>query len=377
MKLEKPVKIKIAIIGSRGYPYVYGGYETFVKELSERLVTKSVEVHIYNQKYLYSSRPEKLNGIHLHYIPTVRNKSLNQIVHCFFSLLHVTFSSVDIVVVLNLAAGPMGWIPKLAGKKTIINTDGMEWLRPKWKGLGAKYFYFGAWCATKLYNKIITDAEAMKKVYADTFNAHSSVIAYGAPEYKPASEELITSFGLEKNGYFLIVARLVPDNNADMLIRGFLDSTSLKKLVVVGDVPYKDEYAQKLKTLANSNNRLQFTGYVRNQEVLMCLYQHCYVYLHGHQFGGTNPAMLKAMSNRCAILAIDTPFNQEMLNNGEFGMFFAPNCTDLTKKINHIEQFDHQLAEFRSKVQNGLGEKYNWDAITDQYIYEFTKLAVS
>ena len=140
--------MKLAIIGTRGYPYVYGGFETFAKELSERLVKNGVEVHIYCQKNLFDQRPAIVNGIHLHYIPTIETKSLNQIVHSFLSIVHATFSRVDVILVVNLAAGPMGWIPKLTGKKTMINVDGLEWLRPKWKGLGATYFRFAAKIAT-------------------------------------------------------------------------------------------------------------------------------------------------------------------------------------------------------------------------------------
>lgn len=367
--------MKIAIIGSRGYPYVYGGYETFVKELSERLVKKGVEVHVYNQRNLFKERPSLVNGIHLHYIPTLAQKSLNQIIHSFLSLIHAAFSSADVIFVLNLAAGPMGWIPKLCGKKTMINTDGLEWLRPKWKGLGAKYFYFGAWSATKLYDKIITDADAMQEVYLKEFNTPSTVIAYGAPAYKPADKSFIEKSGLEKGGYYLIIGRLVPDNNADLLIKGFLESSSQKKLVIVGDVPYQDKYAQNLKDLAN--DKLIFLGYVTDQDALMSLYQHCYVYLHGHEFGGTNPAMLKAMSNQCAILALDTPFNREMLNQGEFGMFFAHSSAAVATYMNSIESGEVPLEEIRAKVINGLGQKYNWDAITEQYIAEFTRLQKS
>lgn len=367
--------MKIAIIGSRGYPYVYGGYETFVKELSERLVKRGVEVHVYNQRSLFAKRPAQLNGIHLHYIPTLPHKSLNQIIHCLISLFHAAFSSADVIFVLNLAAGPMGWIPKLSGKKTMINTDGLEWLRPKWKGLGARYFYFGAWSATKLYDKIITDAEAMQQVYLKEFNAESTVIAYGAPEYRPAPKEHIHKFGLDKEEYYLIIGRLVPDNNADLLIKGFLASSSKKKLVIVGDVPYQDKYASDLKELAD--DRLIFLGYVTEHEALMSLYQNCYVYLHGHEFGGTNPAMLKAMSNECAILALDTPFNREMLNNEEFGMFFAHSSASVAKNMDAIEAGEVSLKELRLKVKNGLGQKYNWDAITEQYISEFRKLISS
>ena len=221
--------MKLSIIGTRGYPYVYGGFETFTKELSERLVKQQIEVHIYCQKNLFTKRPKQVNGIYLHYIPTVTSKSLNQLLHSFLSIVHASFSKTDVILVLNLAAGPMGWIPKITGKKTIINVDGLEWLRPKWKGIGAKYFYFGAWMATKVYDKIITDAEAMRQVYLDEFNVPSSVIAYGAPSYKEADAALIQAFGLNREEYYLIVGRLIPDNNADLIIQGFLASSSSKK----------------------------------------------------------------------------------------------------------------------------------------------------
>ena len=364
--------MKIAIVGSRGYPYVYGGYETFVKEVCERLVASGVEVHVYNQKSLFKNCPEQVNGVYLHYIPTVPGKSLNQLIHSFFSLLHVNFTKVDVILVVNLAAGPMGWIPKLTGKKTMINTDGMEWLRPKWKGIGAKYFYFGAWCATKLYDKIITDADAMQTVYLDEFNTPSTVIAYGAQPYKPVSKELIEAFGLQGNDYYLIVGRLIPDNNADLIVKGFLASNSKKKLVVVGDVPYKDTYAQNLKKLGS--DRLIFTGHILDRDVVLSFFQHCFAYLHGHQFGGTNPTMIEARYNRCAILALNTPFNREMLNNGEFGILFEKESASLTHAIEMIESSPDQVGFLREKVQTGLTERYDWDVITGQYISEFKKL---
>jgi glycosyltransferase involved in cell wall biosynthesis len=188
--------MKVAIIGTRGYPYVYGGFETFAKELSERLVKNGVEVHIYCQKNLFDERPTIVNGIHLHYIPTIQTKSLNQIVHSFLSIIHATFSPVNVILVVNLAAGPMGWIPKLTGKKTMMNVDGLEWLRPKWKGLGSRYFRFAARLATKLYDLIITDAEAMRDVYLEEFNKDSTVIAYGAPSYKKADASLLKRFNI-------------------------------------------------------------------------------------------------------------------------------------------------------------------------------------
>lgn len=357
--------MKVAIIGTRGYPYVYGGFETFVKELSERLVRKDVEVHIYCQRNLFKEKPKTVNGIYLHYIPTVKSKSLNQLVHSFLSIIHASFSSANVILVVNLAAGPMGWIPKITGKKTMINVDGLEWLRPKWQGLGAFYFRFAAKLATKLYDLIITDAEAMRTVYLKEFNTDSTVIAYGAPPFKQADQVYLERFKLKPEEYYLIVGRLIPDNNADLVIQGFLEAGSDKKLVIVGDVPYRDKYAEDLKKYQSES--IQFTGYVKDPDELMALYQNCYTYIHGHKYGGTNPAMLKAMSNNCAILALDTEFNREMLQNGEFGLFFEENKHSVKKAMNKIEADPLIIELLKSKVSEGLTDKYNWDSVTDLY----------
>ncbi len=357
--------MKVAIIGTRGYPYVYGGFETFVKELSERLVKNGVEVHIYCQKNLFDKRPPQVNGIHLHYIPTIDTKSLNQIVHSFLSIVHATFSPVDVILVVNLAAGPMGWIPKLTGKKTIINVDGLEWLRPKWKGLGAAYFRFAAKIATKLYDLIITDAEAMREVYLKEFKKDSLVIAYGAPAFQTAGISPLKRFELDPGEYYLIVGRLIPDNNADLIIKAYSEAGSGKKLVVVGDVPYKDKYAENLKKF--DSDRVRFIGYVRDSDELMALYQHCFAYIHGHKYGGTNPAMLKAMSNNCAILALDTSFNREMLSNGKFGLFFEESTKSLIEGMKKFEADEAFVKQLKSEVSSGLTDKYNWDCVTEAY----------
>lgn len=343
---------------------MYGGFETFVKELSERLVRKDVIVKVYCQKNLFTSYQKNVNGVDLVYIPTVKHKSLNQLIHCLLSIIHATFSKTDVILVVNLAAGPMGWIPKLTGKKTMINVDGLEWLRPKWKGLGAKYFYYAAKIAVKLYDLIITDADAMREVYLKEFKTDSKVIAYGAPKYTPVP--LDKSLLFPPNSYYLIVGRLIPDNNADLIIKSFLKSNSNKKLVVVGDVPYKDQYAEALKNL--QNERLLFLGYVTDQVQLMSLYQHCFAYIHGHKYGGTNPAMLKAMANNCAIFALNTPFNQEMLQNGEFGLFFEEEEQSIAEQFEFLEANPEILQRYRTKVKNGLTDKYNWDCITEAYI---------
>ena len=156
--------MKVAIIGSRGYPYVYSGYETFVKEISERLVKHNIDVTVYCHKALFKNRHKILNGIRLKYIPAIESKSFSQLSHSFLSILNACFNDFDIIFVVNAANGPFGIITKLLNKKTVINVDGLEWLRPKWKGLGALYYKFAARMATIFYDQIINDADEMRKI---------------------------------------------------------------------------------------------------------------------------------------------------------------------------------------------------------------------
>jgi glycosyltransferase involved in cell wall biosynthesis len=364
--------IKIAIIGSRGYPIVYSGYETFVQEVAQRLVQQDVGVRVYCQKHLFNNRPKQLNGIELIYIPTVQTKRLNQLVHSFFSMLHACFSNVDIILVVNAANGPFGLISLLARKKTLINVDGLEWLRPKWKGLGAAYFKFAAKLATLFYNIIITDAEAMREVYLKTFNTASTVIAYGANIRYANKPELISTFGLTPNTYFLIVGRLIPDNNLNLIVEGYLKANTNKKLVIVGDVPYQDAYAQHMKSKAS--DLVIFLGYVTDSEVLAELYHQSYAYLHGHEFGGTNPTMLKAMAYGCAILALDTVFNREMLQSGEFGWFFQKTHESVALYLQQADSNPEAVATLKAKARNGITQKYNWDQVTKAYLTVFKAL---
>jgi glycosyltransferase involved in cell wall biosynthesis len=345
--------MKIAIIGSRGYPYVYSGYETFVKELAERLVQKEVEVTVYCHKKLFFSYPEKVNGIQLVYLPTIEKKSLSQLVHSFLSITHACFSPArpDVILAVNAANGPWGLITRLSGMPTLINVDGLEWLRPKWKGFGARYFRFSAWLCTRLYDRIITDAEEMRKVYLEDFQKDSTVIAYGANISYPGQPSLLNQFQLTPFEYYLVVGRLIPDNNAGLILREFMEAGSSKKLVIVGDVPYNDKYAASMKAKAGPD--IFFLGYITNSQILAELYHHCFAYLHGHEFGGTNPTMLTAMASGCAIMALETRFNREM---------------------QQAEKNESDLTALRKKSRNGLTEKYNWDHITDEYISIFREL---
>ena len=364
--------LKISIIGSRGYPYVYSGYETLVKNIGERMVAKGVQVTVYCHSYLFDEKPKQHYGIQLIYIPTIKSKSLSQPIHSFLAFWHAAFSNADVVLVLNVSNGPFGIITRLFKKPTLINVDGLEWLRPKWKGIGASYFKWSAKMAVKLMDLIVTDAIAMQTIYKKEFNADSVVITYGADSNKGASENLLNKWQLHSQDYYLIVGRMIPDNNSDIIIEGFINSSSTKKMVIVGDVPYQDAYATKIKSY--QDDRLVFTGYITNGDELASLYKYCYAYMHGHEFGGTNPTLLKAMANACAIGAIDTIFSREVLQNDSFGTYFKKNITSLIIWFQWAESNPAKLTQLRAIVSKGLNVKYDWELVTDLYLYHINVL---
>ena len=367
--------MKLAIVGVRGYPSHYGGYESFIKELSERLVKDyDVKLTVYCHRGLFKDRPSTLNGINLIYTPAIESKVLSQLTHSFVSILHACFGKHDVLFVVNSANGPFGWLPKLFGKKTVINVDGLEWMRPKWKGLGARYFYFAARMATKFYDHIVSDAEEMRRVYLEKFDSDSTVIAYGAPTPKnTATTSLIEKRGLKINEYYLIVGRLIPDNNSALIAQGFLSSSTNKKLVIIGGVPYKDPYVEGIKSLAETDDRLVVTGHVDNRNEIAELFENAYMYVHGHEYGGTNPTMIEALGYGCAILALNTPFNKEMLQDGTYGAFFEKDEKSICDNFNHWDQSNDEVRKMRKRHLKVLLKSINGIMLLSNII-DFSKI---
>ena len=370
---KKAEPLRVAIIGSRGYPHVYSGYETLVKALAERWPSQQVRLTVYCHAHLFKQKPKMVNGVHLVYIPTIPSKILAQPIHSFLAFWHVVFSKAQTVLVLNVSNGPFGIITRLFGKPTLMNVDGLEWLRPKWKGFGAKYFRWAATMSVRFNDLLVTDADAMQAIYLKEFGAKSVVITYGAETSAGAHSSYLAEWNLQPNDYYLIVGRMIPDNNAHLLMEGFISSNSHKKLVVVGDVPYADAYAHKIRSYQDP--RLVFTGYVRSPEILASLYKYCYAYLHGHEFGGTNPTLLKAMANGCAIAALDTVFSREVLQSDVLGFYFQKQPDSVTSWLHWAEANAPILQARREEIREGINEKYSWETVSNLYLYHLSALA--
>jgi len=365
------VGLKIAIAGIRGLPSTYSGYETFIGELAPRLVQRGHEVTVYCRSALFHEKQAQCQGMNMVYLPSIEHKMFSTLSHSMFAICHASFSKkYDVLLVVNAANGMFGFIPRLAGLKCVLNVDGMEWLRPKWNRLGRFIFKNSARLGTRFYDKIVTDADEMHRLYARQFGIDSVYIAYGANIERSEHPEVLQKYGLEKHGYYLIASRLIPDNNADIIVDAFVKSGSRRTLAIAGGANYKgntieSQFIDKLRSLAN--DRVKFLGHVDSNEHVKELHCNCFAYVHGHQFGGINPSLLKALGYGNAILALNTPFNAEVLDNGRYGILFEKNPDDLVRKIADMESTPAMVENFRLKAPDRIRERFTWEQITKQY----------
>jgi glycosyltransferase involved in cell wall biosynthesis len=214
----------------------------------------------------------------------------------------------------------------------------------------------------RVCNVLITDAEAMRKFYLERFGKETTMIAYGAYVESSTNPELIEQFGLERDGYYLIASRLIPENHADLITKAFVASGSNKKLAIAGGANYDSPFHRRLRSLAT--DRVIFTGHIHDQRVIKELHCNCFAYVHGHSVGGTNPSLLKAMGYGNAILALDTVFNREVLS--EAGLFFSDE-ESLRALILRLEADPAVARNLRRLGPARVLEHYTWEEVAGQY----------
>lgn len=362
--------MRIAILGIRGLPSSYSGYETFIGELAPRLAQRGHDVTIYCRRALFEQRPSEYLGMKMRYLLSMEHKFLSTLSHTVLAITDASLRRFDLVFVVNAANGLFGFIPRLFGKRCVLNVDGMEWLRPKWNKLGKSFFKNSARLGTKFYHEIVTDAEEMHRLYAREFGIDSTYIAYGANIATSEHPEVLDEYGVEPFGYYLIASRMIPDNNADLIVEAFVKSGSSKRLLIAGGADYKGNlieraFLDKLKSLANG--RVKFTGHISKPGHIQELHCNCFGYIHGHQFGGINPSILKALGYGNLVLALNTPFNAEVLDNGKYGLLYEKNVVSLVDRIRFAESEPERVRQFRTTAPERIRERFTWDHIVDQY----------
>jgi glycosyltransferase involved in cell wall biosynthesis len=376
-QLERQAKrpLHIAMMGSRGIPASYSGFETCVEQLSVRLVERGHKVTVYCRSH-HVKWPEKTyKGVRLVKLPTIASKHLDTIAHTFLSMLHGQFRRYDVVYICGVGNGPLAGIPRLAGKPTAINVDGADWERDKWGGFARRYLQTSERMATKLASCIVSDSHVVEKHYQDKFNTPSVYVPYGSdvPHLPPG--ETLRRLGLQPDGYILWVGRLVPENNAHDVIEAYQQlggpATGLQ-LCVVGDAPYSSDYKAELKRQAGPG--VVFAGYVFGDGYHE-LGSNARIYAFASGVGGTHPALLEAMAFGNCVVVNNMAANMETIGDAGLPYAGASGATDLARVMAQAIADPALVEEYRKRAAHRAKSVYSWDVVTDQYEHLFAQLA--
>lgn len=364
--------MRIAILGARGIPACYSGYDTLVEELSLGLVKSNFsDVLVYCRKGYYRNHPVTYNGVQLVYLPAPRIKAFESLFHSLISSLHVLRQHVDIIYFVDPANAPFGLLLRLCGKKVVIHTDGLGWQRRKWGPLARRYYKFVEWLSARTAHALVTDNPAMEKYYKQEYGTDSAYISYGAQSHYGDDDTVYNELGIDPKRYLLVVARLEPENNTDLIIREYSRSKVTMPLVIVGDAPYNSNYMARLKSLAGE--KVIFAGRINNQPKLNALYKGACFYIHGHEVGGTNPSLLRAINAGTAPLVLNVAFNTCVV--GEYGYVFEKEKGSLRDQIESLLSNMGDVDTTGKKARIRGESLFSWDSVVSDHYRLFAKVA--
>jgi glycosyltransferase involved in cell wall biosynthesis len=357
--------MRIAMLGTRGVPARYGGFETAIEEIGRRLVQRGHEVVVYCRETGDPTADSHL-GMELVHLPAAHRKSLETLSHTALSVSHLLRSGrpCDAAIVFNAANAP--FVPPLhaRGIPVVVHVDGLEWQRGKWQGAGRRYYRVAESMAVRWADALIADAQGIADYYISEFGAETELIAYGAPVQDQPGATRLPRLGLEPRAYHLVVARFEPENHVSEIVSGYIGSQARHPLVVVGSAPYSDGYTARVKELAIRDPRVRLLGGVWDQAQLDELYANALTYLHGHSVGGTNPSLLRAMGAGTAVLAWDVVFNREVL--GDRGWFFD-RPSGVAELLEEAEALPDLMIDTGRALRERARKTYDWDDVTVLY----------
>ncbi len=363
--------MRLAIIGTRGIPANYGGFETFAEELSKRLVSRGHDVTVYCRAHYADRRLTEHNGAKLVVLPTVRHKYLDTVVHSGLSMMHAVPKRFDAVLVCNAANSPMIPILEWTGTPVAVNVDGLERHRKKWNAFGRLHYALGERASLWFASQVVTDARVIRDYYKERYDADTTLIAYGAEVRRELGGETLAKYDLKPENYIFYLSRLEPENNAAMVIQAFRHLEADLKLVIVGDAPYADRYKEELRGLAAHDDRIVFFGAVYGPDK-RALEQNAGVYVHATEVGGTHPALIESMGAGNCCLVYDTPENREVA--ADAGLYYS-DAASLTRLLSQVLSDDDLIAEYRRRAQARVRENYDWESVTDAYEDLLSQLA--
>ncbi|MFN7942059.1 MAG: glycosyltransferase [Thermoanaerobaculia bacterium] len=357
--------LSVALIGSRGVPARYGGYETLFAELAPRLVERGFEVTVYGRAHYARGPRRRFRGARLIVLPSIRSKHLDTPVHTLLSCLDAGGRRFDAALVVNSANAIFLPILSAAGVPTVLNVDGIEKRRAKWGAFGRSVYALSERLACVLPTALVTDAEVIRRHYEERYGADSHVITYGVDPRPPAGRRLLAKLGVESRRFFLYVARFEPENNPHRVVEAYAQVGGDVPLLMVGGAPYASEFIASFTRGADP--RVHFPGpiYGRGYRELL---SHALATIHATEVGGTHPALVEAMGYGNCVLVHDTPENREV--TGDAGLYFrADDPPSLARLCARVLARPEEAAALRRAAAERAAALYSWDHVAERYAH--------
>lgn len=369
---KKKGSLKIAMIGHKRIPSREGGVEIVVDELSRRYVSMGHRVDAYNRSGYHVSgkefdekREKFYKGIRIYTIPTFKNSKLNAIVYSVLATIRAVFGHYD--VIHFHAEGPciMLWLPKLLGIRVVATIHGLDWQRSKWGNFASLVLKKGEKTAAKYADELIVLSKHMQQYFQDNYGRNTVYIPNGIsrPERKEANI-IREKYGLEKDGYILFLARIVPEKGLHYLIKAYWEANPDKKLVIAGGSSHSQEYMNKIEEMIGGDNNIIRTGFVQGQ-ALEELYSNAYCFVLPSDIEGMALSLLEAMSYGNCCIVSDIPENMEVVEDKAL-YFKKGNVEDLAKALKRITENEELVQQYRENSQEFICSKYNWDKVAEK-----------
>lgn len=304
------------------------------------------------------------------YLPYLPGKVLETPSHEIVSGLHSLFRPFDIYYILGCRTSWSYFLHRIMGKRLVFQTDGLDWERRKWGSLAKAYLRFSYWAALRLATQVASDSRSICDYFREHHGIHSEYLTCGGYVVPSAPQEILNEYALRPRDYFLVVCRIEPENNIDLIVRAFLGLPTDKRLVVVGGANYASRYLQEVK--ATDDPRVIFTGPVYKPGHVEALCKYSFAYLDGHEVGGTSPGLVRAMGCGSCVLVLDRPFNAEVV--GAAGLLWQKSAEDLQAKLRHLIDHPEEADEYRRRAPERVATNYSWESSADTHEHCFARL---
>jgi len=363
--------MKIAIIGTRGIPASYSGFETSVQETATRFVQKDIETIVYCRANHYKDKPDEFKGVKLIYLPSVKSKHLDTITNTLITFFHLLFKKYDAVIVYGV--GNALFIPfiRLSSKPVISVVDGADWERKKWGKFAKGFLKLSRYFAVHFSNYYVVDNELLVEEYNKRFGKEPIYIPYGANMQFKNNVEILKKYEVEKNKYIIFVGRFVKEKGIDFLIENYEKINTNIKLIIIGDNVIDQDYVVKLKN--TQDKRIVFTGFVYGEEYETLLHNALF-YVSCSFLEGTSPSLLSAMAINGFALVSDLKENLEVLK-GSCATFSVGDTIDFKEKVNYYLNNAKVIENERERKSDIVKNHYTWGKITNQYIELFNRIS--